>query len=122
MEAVKREILDLLKRCGSPAAAARAFAELHASDTKTSFYPLISHLFQILGYRSDYSRAGVNYQRWDACVWLGDAAIPSRDQIPNRGTLPFHQSRSASPGEQDCSTVPRGTYDAQGTYEPHRRF
>lgn len=82
VEAVKREILNLLKRCGSVAAAARAFAEAHASDTKTSFYPLISHLFQILGYRSDYSRAGVNYQRWDACVWLGDAAIPIEIKSP----------------------------------------
>lgn len=82
VDAVKRELLDHLKRSGSPAAAASAFAELHASDTKTGFYPLVSYLFQILGYRSDYSRAGVNYQRWDACIWLGDAAIPIEIKSP----------------------------------------
>jgi hypothetical protein len=81
-DAVRNEILDLLKNFGSAASAARAFAELHVSDTKTRFYPLVSHLFQILGYRSDYSRAGVNYQRWDACVWIGDAAIPVEIKSP----------------------------------------
>jgi hypothetical protein len=81
-DAVRQEILGLLKRFSTPTASARAFAELHASDTKTQFYPLISHLFQILGYPSDYSRAGVNYQRWDACVWIGNEAIPVEIKSP----------------------------------------
>lgn len=81
-EAVKQEILGLLRRCGTVAASAQAFAALHASDTKTEFYPLVSHLFQILGYRSDYSRAGVNYQRWDAAVWIENTAIPIEIKSP----------------------------------------
>jgi hypothetical protein len=81
-EGVKEQILDLLRRHGSAASAAEAFAALHANDTRTSFYPLISQLFQIAGYRSDYSRAGVNYQRWDAAVWIGDMAIPIEIKSP----------------------------------------
>lgn len=62
--------------------AAAAFATAHATDTQTIFYPLVSELFQLMGFRSDYSRAGVNYQRWDACVWLNDFALPIEIKSP----------------------------------------
>jgi len=55
---------------------------LHVADTKTEFYPLISHLFQVLKYQSENSRAGVNYQRWDAYVELDSAAIPIEIKSP----------------------------------------
>jgi hypothetical protein len=63
-------------------AAAAAFAQQHIGDSQREFYPLVTHLFQILGYNSDYSRQGVNYQRWDACVWLGSDAVPIEIKSP----------------------------------------
>ncbi len=81
-EALRLELMGLLDQHGTIHAAAIAFAYNHAGDTQTNFYPLVTHLFQIIGYRSDYSRAGVNYQRWDACVWVGDNAIPVEIKSP----------------------------------------
>lgn len=79
---LRAELAGLLAARTSIAAAAAAFAECHASDTKGVFYPLVTHLFQILGFKSDYSRAGVNYQRWDACVWVGQFALPVEIKSP----------------------------------------
>lgn len=67
-DALRAELAELLKAHGKIAVAAAHFSEHHARDTQTAFYPLVTHLFQILGFESDYSRAGVNYQRWDAYV------------------------------------------------------
>src|SRR5260370_39684348 len=46
------------------------------------YYPPVSELFLVLGLQSDYCRAGVNYQRWDACVWLGTVAVPIEIKSP----------------------------------------
>ncbi|MCA1997283.1 MAG: hypothetical protein LDL56_08645 [Armatimonadetes bacterium] len=81
-EAVRAELVALLKRHKTPARAAAAFAEAHAGDTQAEFYPLVTFLFRILGFRSEHSRAGVNYQRWDACVWVGEAALPVEIKSP----------------------------------------
>jgi hypothetical protein len=53
-----------------------------ASDTQVQFYPLVSRLFCLLGFRSEHSRTGVNYQRWDACVWLNAVAVPVEIKSP----------------------------------------
>lgn len=81
-EALRKELKGLLKAYKSVEGAAAAFAENHAADTQVTFYPLVTHLFQILGFKSDYSRAGVNYQRWDACVWVGDDVLPVEIKSP----------------------------------------
>ena len=81
-DALRRELSSLLEKYGSIASAAAAFTGAHARDTQTVFYPLVTHLFQILGYRSDCSRAGVNSQRWDACVWIGTDALPVEIKSP----------------------------------------
>jgi hypothetical protein len=81
-EAVRTALAGLLKKYGSISKAADAFVELQARDTQTQFYPLISHLFRVLKYQSDYSRAGVNYQRWDACVRVGKLALPVEIKSP----------------------------------------
>jgi hypothetical protein len=80
--ALRKELEALLASRGSPAAAATAFADNHVKDTQGVFYPLVSHLFRLMGYKSDYSRAGVNYQRWDACVWVGEWALPVEIKSP----------------------------------------
>jgi hypothetical protein len=85
-------LIELVREHGGPEAAAEAFAEHHRDDTQTEFYPLITHLFEIVGYRSDLSRAGVNYQRWDACVWVGQEFIPIEIKSP---TEEFYLSTKA---------------------------
>lgn len=81
-EKVRAELMDLLRRHKTPARAAAAFAEAHARDTQTEFYPLVPSLFRVLGFASEHSRAGVNYQRWDACVWVGEDALPVEIKSP----------------------------------------
>ena len=79
---LRAELVGILEERGDIAAAASAFSDNHARDTQAAFYPLVTRLFEILGYKSDYSRAGVNYQRWDACVWIGDYALPVEIKSP----------------------------------------
>ncbi|MBZ0270355.1 hypothetical protein K8I85_19555 [bacterium] len=66
--ALQDELRTLRTQHYSDADAAEAFALDHCTDTKAEFYPLVSCLFRVLGFRSEHSRAGVNYQRWDACT------------------------------------------------------
>ncbi len=84
---LRAELTSFIKAYGTIEHAAAAFAEKHAGDTQTVFYPLVTHLFQILGFKSDYSRAGVNYQRWDACVWVGDFALPVEIKSPTEEVM-----------------------------------
>ncbi len=79
--------IALLEENGTIEAAAAAFADIHAGDTQTIFYPLVTHLFQILGFESDYSRAGVNYQRWDASVLVDGYALPVEIKSPTEEVM-----------------------------------
>ena len=79
---LEEQLRALRKQHRSDKDAAAAFAYAHASDTRTEFYPLVSEMFRALGLQSDYSRPGVNYQRWDACVWLGSIAVPIEIKSP----------------------------------------
>ena len=81
-DALRAELTGLLDKHGKIEAASAVFAENHAGDTQTAFYPLVTHLFQILGFESDCSRAGVNYQRWDACVMADGYALPVEIKSP----------------------------------------
>ena len=62
--------------------AAAAFAISRESNTQNEFYPLVSDLFRLLGFTSENSRAGVNYQRWDAWVDLDGAVAPIEIKSP----------------------------------------
>jgi len=79
---LEEELRTLRQHHQSDKEAAAAFATSRAADTRTEFYPLVSELFRALGLQSDYSRPGVNYQRWDACVWLGAVAVPIEIKSP----------------------------------------
>lgn len=81
-DALRAELAELLEVHDIIEVAAAVFAENHAKDTQTAFYPLVTHLFQILGFQSDYSRAGVNYQRWDAYVMVDGYALPVEIKSP----------------------------------------
>ena len=79
---LKTELLEYKAVHKTMVEAAQSFADSHSSDTQQRFYPLITRLFQLLGFRSQASRLGVNYQRWDACVWLQDLAVPIEIKSP----------------------------------------
>lgn len=81
-DALRTELTGLLKAHDKIELAAEAFAENHAWDTQTVFYPLVTHMFQILGFSSNHSRAGVNYQRWDAYVMVDGYALPVEIKSP----------------------------------------
>jgi hypothetical protein len=85
--ALRAELIELLDVHGEIEAAAAAFAKNHAGDTQTTFYPLVTHLFQTLGFESDRSRAGVNYQRWDAYVVVDGYALPVEIKSPTEETI-----------------------------------
>jgi len=82
LDPIRQELVALHATHGSISAAAREFARSRVGDTQTLFYPLVTLLLRLMGFRSDYSRAGVNYQRWDACVWLNDLAVPIEIKSP----------------------------------------
>lgn len=86
-DALRAELAGLLSAHGTINAAAAAFAENHAGDTQPVFYPLVTFLFQILGFKSDYSRAGVNYQRWDAYVIVDGYALPVEIKSPTEEVM-----------------------------------
>lgn len=49
---------------------------------KSEFYPLVSALFRLLGFNCEHSRAGVNYQRWDALIVHPEESIPIEIKSP----------------------------------------
>ncbi len=79
---LKEKLRVLRSEYGSAEEAATAFVDSHASDTKDQFYPLVSCLFCLLGFDSKSSRPGVNYQRWDAYVWLNEVTVPIEIKSP----------------------------------------
>ena len=79
---IEGELRALRRDHNSDASTADHFKTTRVADTQTEFYPLISQLFQLMGFDSDYSRAGVNYQRWDAWVRCGEFAIPIEIKSP----------------------------------------
>jgi Arc/MetJ family transcription regulator len=82
LDTLKEELEGLWEAHPTLEEAAQAFAESRINDTQTLFYPLVTHLIRLLGFESDYSRAGVNYQRWDAFVTLNELAVPIEIKSP----------------------------------------
>ena len=83
LQELSSELQAHMQAHGSVRDAARSFAATHKEDGKEQFYPLVTQLLQLVGFRSDYSRLGVNYQRWDACVWLEGLAVPIEIKSPS---------------------------------------
>lgn len=51
------------------------FVSEHAHDNKEVFYPLVARLFTLAGFPCEASRNGVNYQRADATITLGNGLL-----------------------------------------------
>lgn len=49
---------------------------------KEVFYPFVCKLFKVLGYNCEISRAGTNYQRWDAIIIDDTRSIPMEIKSP----------------------------------------
>ena len=58
---LKAELRSLRNVHLSADAAAQAFMQSRRENTKTQFYPLVTHLLQLIGFPSHCSRNGVNY-------------------------------------------------------------
>ena len=80
--ALEEELRAMREEHPSAEEAAAAFAQSRVSDTQTQFYPLVSGLFRLLGFESENSRAGVNYQRWDGWVNLDGTVAPVEIKSP----------------------------------------
>lgn len=52
------------------------------TSNKETFYPLVADLFRALNYDCQYSRVGVNYQRWDAFIIDSTESIPIEIKSP----------------------------------------
>ena len=87
LDQLRRTLRRFLHEATDPQAAADAFAVSRGRDGQTEFYPLITNLIQLLGFDSSCSRIGVNYQRWDAHVWLDGLVIPIEIKSPTEELL-----------------------------------
>lgn len=54
----------------------------YTSSNRDQFYPLVTKLFSSIGYDCEISRAGVNYQRWDAIITAPGYSIPIEIKSP----------------------------------------
>ncbi len=74
---------DAAQRSGSNLGrVADLIAEQQRGANKGDFYPFVARLFRALGYNCEYSRPGVNYQRWDAIIIDKEHTIPIEIKSP----------------------------------------
>ena len=80
---VLEEELRMMRRSHqSIGGAAAAFVRSRAADSQNRFYPLISGMFRLLGFQSENTPPGSNYQRWDAWVNLDETVAPIEIKSP----------------------------------------
>ncbi len=76
------ELVEIWKNTNDLKKAVDVLTEIHASDNKETFYPLVARLFSAAGFPCQTSRTGVNYQRWDASIDLSGFYIPIEIKSP----------------------------------------
>jgi hypothetical protein len=67
---------------GDATKAASEFCDSVAGDAQRSFYPLVAELLSASGHPCTASRAGVNYQRFDALIEYPGETIPVEIKSP----------------------------------------
>lgn len=80
--AIERKIADLVERGVSDNQIAQELFVEFRTATKEVFYPLIADLFTIIGFRCHASRAGINYERWDAIAVDDAYSVPIEIKSP----------------------------------------
>lgn len=79
---IERKIATLIRHGDSDATIASYLFQEYRSATKEVFYPLVADLFTILGFKCHASRAGINYERWDAIAVDDNYSIPIEIKSP----------------------------------------
>ncbi len=79
---VSNHFTDLYNQTEDISQSVESFASETRSFNQDKFYPLIASLFQIIGYDCAHSRAGVNYERWDAIILDKFDTIPIEIKSP----------------------------------------
>jgi len=79
---IERIIATLIGRGDSDETIVNYLFQEYRSATKEVFYPLVADLFTILGFKCHASRAGINYERWDAIAVDDDYSIPIEIKSP----------------------------------------
>ena len=88
--------------------------EYYKKSTQTTFYPLISTLFKIMGYDCSFSRPGDNGSRWDAIIVDKERSIPIEIKSPTEvSVLSIKAIRQAL--ENKIILLSRETYTTQIT-------
>jgi hypothetical protein len=67
---------------GKPEWVVEELMRRYENANKGEFYPLVAGLFSCLGYDCTASRAGVNYQRWDAAIRHATESVPIEIKSP----------------------------------------
>ena len=83
---IEKEILDVFKEARTQNRDLETTIEhimlQYADVNKDVFYPLITKLFKVIGYDCKLSRAGVNYERWDAIISDPIHSVPIEIKSP----------------------------------------
>ena len=79
---VREELQKYMRLTSTLDDAAIRFTKSRLNDRQNEFYPLVTSLFRLMGFWSDHSRAGVNYQRRDAYVKLEGLEHPIEIKSP----------------------------------------
>lgn len=100
----------------------------YISATQTTFYPLISTLFKIMGFKCHFSRPGDNGERWDAIIEDDARSIPIEIKSPTEEQhLSIKAIRQALENKiillsrKTYNTTPETTSLAIGYYMPNER-
>jgi hypothetical protein len=75
-----RRLYQQHKRKAGPVVA--ALVKKYEKANRDTFYPLVAELFQLVGYDCEHTRAGVNYERWDALIQDTEQSIPIEIKSP----------------------------------------
>ena len=105
-----------------------ALFDFYINATQTTFYPLISTLFKIIGFDCSFSRPGDNGARWDAIIDDPERSIPIEIKSPTEEQhLSIKAIRQALENKiillsrQTHVTQPDVTTLAVGYYMPNER-
>ncbi len=75
-------IHSLLQTGASPETVAQQIFANVRYDTQETYYPFIAVLFSVFGLNCHASRAGINYERWDAIIVDAHCSIPIEIKSP----------------------------------------
>ena len=79
---IEIEIAALINDGHSDTKIAEILFHEYRTANQTGFYPLVADLFTILGFQCHASRAGINYERWDAIAVDDTFSIPIEIKSP----------------------------------------